>query len=226
VVTTTLDLELQEEVTRLTRRAVEAWERRGAGNAAVAVVDCASREVLAWAGSTGYFDDRHAGSIDYGRIPRSTGSTLKPFLYGLALERGIITPGTVVDDLQRGSGGLGNSDQRFLGPLLPRVALANSRNVPAARLLDRVGIEAGYALFRDLGLHDGGVPSRHYGVGMAIGGLPATLGQLVGLRRRHGPPNHPHARRPPSPAADVSPRRKPRVPVPGGGQDRHVLQLP
>src|SRR5438128_1003223 len=67
-----------------------------------------------------------------------------------------------------------------LEPLLPRVALANSRNVPAANLLDRIGLDDGYAFLRDLGLHDGDQPGRHWGLGLAIGAMPTTLERLVG----------------------------------------------
>src|SRR5439155_399543 len=110
---------------------------------------------VAWVGSAGYFDARHAGAYDYAGVPRSPGSTLKPFLYALALERGAITPATILDDILRTPGDITNADEAFLGPLLPRVALANSRNVPAANLLDRIGLDDGYAFLRDLGLHDG-----------------------------------------------------------------------
>jgi penicillin-binding protein 1C len=179
VVVTTLDLGLQREVSAITLDAVARWESQGAGNAAVVVLDRTTREVLAWVGSTDYFDDHHAGAIDYARVPRSPGSTLKPFFYALALERGTISPATVLDDLRRGAGGIGNSDERFLGPLLPRAALANSRNVPAANLLARVGLDVGYGFLGELGLHDGSVACDHWGLGLAIGGMPVTLEQLV-----------------------------------------------
>ncbi len=179
VVTTTLDLDLQREVSWMVFQRLWQWQDRGAGNAAVIVLDRETREVLAWVGSAGYFDDARAGAIDYARVPRSSGSTLKPFLYAQALERGTLTPATVLDDLGRGAGGIGNADGRFLGPLLPRVALANSRNVPAADLLARLGLDQGYGFFRRLGLHDDAVPAHRYGLGLAIGGLPVTLEQLV-----------------------------------------------
>ena len=179
VVTTTLDLELQKEVSWRIFQRLGEWQGRGAGNAAVVVLDRESREVLAWAGSAGYFDDQRAGAIDYLRVPRSPGSTLKPFFYAHALERGLITPATVLDDLERGAGGIGNADGRFLGPLLPRVALANSRNVPAANLLATIGLGEGYELLRRLGLHDGSAGVRRYGLGLALGGMPVTLEQLV-----------------------------------------------
>src|SRR6185369_9662426 len=78
-----------------------------------------------------------------------------------------------------GPGGITNADDLFLGPLLPRVALANSRNVPAVDLLSRLGLDQGYALFRDLGLTDGALPAKHYGLGIAIGGLPVTLEEMM-----------------------------------------------
>src|SRR6185312_14764290 len=175
----TLDLDLQRQVSGLTDRAVRAWADRGAGNAAAIVIDLPSREVRAWVGSAGYFDPGTSGAIDYTRIRRSAGSALKPFLYALALDCGVIRPSTVLDDLERGPGGITNADDLFLGPLLPRVALANSRNVPAVDLLARLGMEQGYGLFRDLGLTDGSIPSEHYGLGLAIGGLPVTLEEMV-----------------------------------------------
>ncbi len=179
VVSTTLDLDLQREVAWWVFERLSGWHSRGAGNAAVVVLDRESCEVLAWVGSGGYFDDRRAGAIDYARVARSPGSTLKPFLYAQALERGVITPSTVLDDLARGAGGIGNADGRFLGPLLPRVALANSRNVPVADLLARLGLDEGYAFLHRLGLHDHRQPPDRYGLGLALGGLPVTLEQLV-----------------------------------------------
>ena len=179
LVHTTLDLEMQAEVEWIAYKAIQAWEGQGAGNAAVLVVDRETNDVRAYVGSTGYFDADHAGAIDYTAVPRSPGSTLKPFFYALALERGVVTPASVLDDLDRGAGGIGNADDLFLGPMLPRVALASSRNVPAADLVAALGVGEAYGFLRDLGLHDGREPARRFGLGLSIGGLPVTLEQLV-----------------------------------------------
>lgn len=179
VLAAALDLEQQERLQRMAAEAVAYWDSSGAGNAAVVLVERGSWEVRAAVGSTDYFDRGHAGAFDYTRLPRSPGSTLKPFLFALALERNVITPATILDDLRRAPGGIANSDDRFLGPLLPRVALANSRNVPAANLLARVGTSTGYELFRQLGLHDGGMAPRSLGLGMVLGGMPVSLERLV-----------------------------------------------
>jgi penicillin-binding protein 1C len=179
ILRTTLDLELQRDASAMTWRALREWRNRGAGNASLIVLDLSRHEVLAWVGSAAYFDAEDHGAIDYARVRRSAGSTLKPFLYAMALERGVIGPTTLMDDLERGPGGVANADDAFMGPLLPRVALANSRNVPAVLLLGRIGLDQGFGLFRELGLTDGAVPARHYGLGMAIGGLPVTLEELA-----------------------------------------------
>ncbi len=179
LVTATLDLDLQREVEGLAFRTVRDSADRGAGNAAVLVVDRERWEVVAAVSSTGYFDADHAGAIDYLRLARSPGSALKPFLFASALERGTITPAMILDDLEPGPAGILNSDARFLGPMLPRVALANSRNVPAVALLARLGLDEAYGLLGELGLHHYEQPAKRYGLGLAIGSLPVTLERLV-----------------------------------------------
>ncbi len=175
---TTLDLELQKQVADMAQRALQGWQADGAEQTAVIVTDRASAEILVWLGSGDYFSPT-SGAIDYAQAWRSPGSTLKPFIYAHALERGQITPGAILADLPAGVVGIRNADRRFLGPLLPRQALANSRNVPAARLLQSVGIDDTYLFLQHLGLHRNERPARYYGLGMAVGALPTTLEHLV-----------------------------------------------
>ncbi|MCG8461744.1 MAG: transglycosylase domain-containing protein, partial [Holophagales bacterium] len=184
----TLDLDVQEEVGWRAARRLEEWRRRGAGNAAVIVVDLQGRsgpEVRAAVGSAGYFEPSHAGAIDYTRVPRSSGSTLKPFFYAHALDMGVIDATTVLDDLARGAGGIANADGRFFGPLLPRFALAASRNVPAADLLARLGLQEGWQLLGRLGLHQGGSHrdgagrAERHGLGLTIGSLAVSAEDLA-----------------------------------------------
>jgi len=177
---TSLDLSLQNQLVTMTDSILEQrWRKKGAGNAAVIVLDKNSSEVLAWVGSGDYFDDRYAGSIDYTQVKRSSGSTLKPFTFALALEQGHITPATVLADIPVSGVPVRNSDAHFLGPLLPRQALANSRNVPAYNLVRTIGMNDNYALLQQLGLHQSEMPASHYGLGIALGALPVSLENLV-----------------------------------------------
>ncbi|MDG1479388.1 MAG: transglycosylase domain-containing protein [Myxococcota bacterium] len=180
----TLDLDLQREVQESLRAGLLEWRKKGAGNGAVMVVSVPQEPgegfaVRAAVGSADWHDDAWAGAIDYTTTPRYPGSTIKPFLYALALDRGDITPATVLEDLQRGPEGLDNADHRYLGPLLPRQALAGSRNIPAVHLLQRIGLDAGYDFLRQLGLHNDEHPADHWGLSMAIGGFPVTLEALT-----------------------------------------------
>ncbi|SED73919.1 penicillin-binding protein 1C [Rhizobiales bacterium GAS188] len=175
---TTLDLDTQTKVTRLARSFLASWRGLGAEQVAVLVVKRGSGEVIADLGSNDY-GDRRAGAIDFSRRPRSPGSTLKPFIYALALEHGVIRPTDVLADLPEGSAGINNADGHFLGPMLPRQALANSRNVPATNLLRSTGLDTTFRFLHTLGLHDIEVSPDSFGLSMAIGSLPTTLEKLV-----------------------------------------------
>jgi penicillin-binding protein 1C len=174
-----LDLNLQRRLTSLTSSMLSQWRPYGAGNAALIVVDRRDNSVLSWIGSDDYFNHTSSGAIDYARVKRSSGSTLKPFLYALGLDRGNISAATLLDDIPASGLALRNSDLRHLGPILPRQALANSRNVPLAQVVKLVGLDAGYNFLQNLNLHQAELPARHYGLGLALGALPVSLEDLV-----------------------------------------------
>lgn len=179
LVQSSIDLGLQDSFVELSRRMLDGWRGKGAGNVGLIVLDKHSNQVLAWVGSDDYFDDANNGAIDYTQIKRSSGSVLKPFIYALALERGAINANTVIDDLPMETYPFRNSDNRFLGPMLPRQALCNSRNIPAIRVLNKVGLDETYGLFGQLDLHQHELPAVHFGQGMALGSLPVRLEDVV-----------------------------------------------
>ena len=174
----TIDLDIQRGVTTLARRYLAIWRGQGAEQAAVMVVERGTGAVLADLGSSDYADS-HAGALDFTQVQRSPGSTLKPFVYALALDRGVIKPSDILPDLPEGASGVSNADGHFLGPMLPRQALANSRNVPAINLIRSVGLETSFRFLRGLGLHDLDAPADSFGAAMAIGALPTTLERLA-----------------------------------------------
>ncbi|MGA8171361.1 MAG: penicillin-binding transpeptidase domain-containing protein, partial [Methylocystis sp.] len=183
-----VDLGVEEDVARLARRYLNGFRGAGARQVAVMVAERGSNSILAEVGSARYVgagssggarNIGDAGAFDFTRVTRSPGSTLKPFVYALAFERGALKASDILADVPEGASGINNADGVFLGPMSPRQALANSRNVPAANLLRRVGIEANFHFLHELGLHDLEAPPESFGVSMAIGSLPTKLENLM-----------------------------------------------
>ncbi len=169
---TSIDLDRQTETQALLARHVERLRPRGELNAAAVVVELPSGRVRAAVGSTNWHDAAHDGAVDYTRTRRGAGSTLKPFLYATALDRGVIAPNLPLDDLPRPGDDVANADHRFLGPMLPGAALANSRNVPAVDLIERLGVPAFDSTLRDLDLYGDATLAERYGTGLALGAAP------------------------------------------------------
>ena len=111
--------------------------------AAILVVDNRTGEVRAHVGGTGYFDTLRAGQMDLANALRSPGSTLKPFIYGLAFEDGLVHPETLIDDraVRYGAYAPENFDDSFHGTVTVRTALQQSLNVPALQILNAIGAD-------------------------------------------------------------------------------------
>ena len=174
----TIDMAVERDALRLARRYLANFRGRGARQVAVMVVERGTNAVIADVGSSDYHDPQ-AGAFDFTRVRRSPGSTLKPFIYALAFERGVLKTTDLLNDIPEGASGVSNADGLYLGPLMPRQALANSRNVPATNLLRRVGLEANFNFLRELGLHDLETPAESFGISMAIGALPTRLEDVM-----------------------------------------------
>ena len=180
---TTLDLKVQDTLRAALRRELPKLLRWEAGNSAAMVVDARNGEVLAYVGSYDYFDKR-GGAIDCARLPRSTGSLLKPFIYALGMEWQGFTAATVLTDLGfdfgkgRHSFVPENFDHKFMGPVLYKNALANSRNIPAVQVLKAVGVDMFYRMCIALGLTPDDGKAGIYGLGLSIGGLYCSLQQV------------------------------------------------
>jgi len=176
--TTTIARDIQRNVEATTKQYLERWKKAGAEQIAAVVVNVESGEVLAWVGSTGYFQTG-TGAIDFALTERSPGSALKPFIYALALDRGAIAPETKLLDTAYSAGTIANSDRSFLGVMTPRRALANSRNVPAANLTKAVGLDETFLYLRLLGINQAEKPAAYYGLSLSVGALPTTLDKLT-----------------------------------------------
>jgi penicillin-binding protein 1C len=156
---------------------------------AVIAIDNESGDVLARVGSADYFDERRAGQVDMTRAVRSPGSTLKPFIYGLAFEDGFVHPESLIDDrpIRFGSYAPENFDMTFQGTVPVRKALQLSLNVPAIALLDRVGSSRLSSRLKQAGGNLVLPKDEAPGLAMGLGGVGITLQDLtqlyVGLAR-------------------------------------------
>jgi penicillin-binding protein 1C len=181
VIRLTLDSGLQRNLEALARdRAAALGPNVSIG---IVAVDNASGDVLARVGSPDYFDDKRAGQVDMTRAVRSPGSTLKPFIYGLAFEDGFVHPESLIDDrpIRFGSYAPENFDMTFQGTVPVRKALQLSLNVPAIALLDRVGSSRLSSRLKQAGVNLVLPKDETPGLAMGLGGVGVTLQDLVQL---------------------------------------------
>ena len=188
--TTTLDLRLQQLLERRLREYLAPRQSQGVRNAAVLVVDVRDMGVKALIGSANYFDASLQGQVDGTRARRSPGSTLKPLLYALAMDQGLIHPLSILKDAPTHFGPYApeNNDGSFAGPLTAHDALIRSRNVPAVGLASRLTNPSLYRFLKSAGLW---LPKseRHYGLALTLGGgevSPQELATLYALLANGG----------------------------------------
>lgn len=180
VVQTTLDLPLQERVEQAVRAHLSEMAPHHLRQAGVVVMDSASGAVRAMVGSADYFDARRNGQINITTTPRHPGSSLKPFVYGLALELGDTPASIAMDVLDVPSAyRTRNADGRQHGPVRYRVALGSSYNLAAVHVAERVGIGRLLERLRDMGLTTLDQPADHYGPALALGAGPVRLLDLA-----------------------------------------------
>jgi penicillin-binding protein 1C len=182
-VRTSLDRDLQQALESEVRHTVDVLRHRGVVHAAAVVLDNASGEVLAWIGSPDFWAPA-GGQTDMVISARQPGSALKPFLYGLALDRGY-TAASVLPDIPKsyatatGSYTPRNYDRRFRGPVRAREALASSYNVPAVELAAHIGTGSLLHTLRLAGFESLQRDAEHYGLGLALGNGDVTLIELA-----------------------------------------------
>src|SRR5437867_9003550 len=181
IIALTLDSSLQKVLEALARdRAIALGPNV---SVAIIAVENESGDVLARVGSPDYFDERRAGQVDMTRAVRSPGSTLKPFIYGLAFEDGFVHPESLIDDrpIRFGSYAPENFDMTFQGTVPVRKALQLSLNVPAIALLDRVGASRLSSRLKQAGASLVLPKDEAPGLAMGLGGVGVTLQDLAQL---------------------------------------------
>jgi len=174
--TTTLDADIQ----LLCENAVASAAERGGYSASAVVVRVATGDVVAMAVSGDYFRDKD-GQVNTAVAPRPAGSTLKPFLVALAMERGLVTPETRLLDAPAAFRGYrpANFDGKYRGPVTVRDALVLSLNVPFVKLLDEIGVGDFAECLGAYGFGHVAENADGCGLGMAIGNVEVSLLELV-----------------------------------------------
>jgi penicillin-binding protein 1C len=186
-VRTSLDVELQRELEGEVRHTVDVLRDRNVEHAAAVVLDNESGEVLAWVGSPDFWAAKD-GQTDMVVSARQPGSALKPFLYGVALDRGF-TAASVLPDVPKsyatasGSYQPRNYDRRFRGPTRMREALASSYNVPAVEVASSLGTATLLQTLRLAGFESLRRDADYYGLGLALGNGDVTLIELANAYR-------------------------------------------
>lgn len=181
-VTTTLDLDFQHVLERQVDHYVERNSGRGIRNVAAILVDTRDMGVKAMVGSADYANADIQGQVNGTLAKRSPGSTLKPFIYALGFDQGVLHPQTVLRDVPTAFGPYApeNFDGHFLGPVTATEALVRSRNIPAVWVASQLQQPSFYQFLRDAGISRM-ASEKHYGLALVLGGGEVTMQELAGL---------------------------------------------
>jgi penicillin-binding protein 1C len=208
VLRTTLDLDLQQLAERQVAIHVQHNADRGVRNAVALLVDTRDMGIKALVGSADYSDAGIAGQVNGALAKRSPGSALKPFIYALGFDQGVLHPQTVLRDVPTSFGPFTpeNFDGRFLGPVTATDALVRSRNIPAVYVASKLINPSFYQFLKDAGISRM-ADEDYYGLALVLGGgevtpeelaklyaMLANRGSLAPLRRRADDPRAPGAR--------------------------------
>ena len=184
---TTIDVRVQETALRILREYLDASlagvvSHGLPSTGAIVVMDTQSRQVLAMVGSHDFFDREASGQINGTLAPRSPGSALKPFVYALAMEQGLITPETLLFDVPVTYAGYEpvNYDGKYSGYVTSRQALARSLNVPAVNLNAHLKNYTLHTFLKQAGISTL-AQAKKYGLSMVLGGCEVNLLELTTL---------------------------------------------
>jgi len=182
---TTLDLDLQKTIEEIVTQELGTLEEKNVTSASVVVLDAENGEVLAMVGSADYYDKSHGGAYNATLALRQPGSTLKPFTYALTLSRGDTAATTVADIEARFFTQEGNPyiprnyDYGFHGLVRYREALANSYNIAAVKVLEKVGVPNLLRFLREAGITTLDKEPEHYGLALTLGDGEVKLLELA-----------------------------------------------
>jgi penicillin-binding protein 1C len=182
VVTATLDLDLQRMLERQIALYVKRRASSGIVNAAAILVDTRDMGIKAMVGSADYRNAAIQGQVNGTLAKRSPGSALKPFIYALGFDQGVLHPQTVLRDVPTAFGPYTpeNFDGNFLGPITATQALIRSRNIPAVWVASQLHQPSLYDFLQQAGVSRM-ASEQHYGLSLVLGGGEVSVQELAGL---------------------------------------------
>jgi penicillin-binding protein 1C len=180
---TSIDSVVQARAQNIVQQHMGSLHGQGIHNASVVVLDTATRELRALIGSADYFARQYEGANNGATALRSPGSTLKPFLYGLAIDEGLVAEKTQLADIPFSVAGYSpqNYAKTFRGQVTVREALVDSLNVVTVRLSQQLGIDKLYQLLKQGGISSLQQPAEYYGLPLVLGGAEISLLELTNL---------------------------------------------
>jgi penicillin-binding protein 1C len=180
---TTLDLNMQLKLEKLVSDYSQAQQTHGIRNAACMVIDNRTHEVVAYVGSADFHNAGDGGQVDGIRAIRQPGSTLKPLLYGLCIDNGIMTPKTMMYDVPININGYTpeNFDEKFNGYVTMEYALSNSLNIPAVKSLNDLGKERLISKLVQTDFKQIKKDQNKLGLSLILGGCGVTLEEMTAM---------------------------------------------
>ncbi len=179
-ITTSIQRSLQQQLNLLAERHYQQLKSNEIHNLAILVLDVESRKVLGYVGNSPS-GKAHGNYVDIINKNRSTGSTLKPFLFASLLDEGQVLPHSLVEDVPTVINGYNpqNFDKKHVGAVPVSRALSRSLNVPAVRLLREYGLQKFYNKLHKMQLKSLDKPSSYYGLSLILGGAESSLWEVT-----------------------------------------------
>jgi 1A family penicillin-binding protein len=185
-VTTSLDASLQKSANKAVDKQMNFIQRNGGSNASVVAIDPTSGELRALVGSADY-ENADFGKVNMATTARQPGSSIKPLYYAEAMQRGIISPATILQDKATNFGGYQpqNADRRFRGDITVRNAISQSLNIPSVEVMQKLGVSNAVDAFKRMGLSTVN-DSTDYGLSLALGSAEAKLTDMTNVYAAFG----------------------------------------
>ena len=183
LIKTNLDIKIQSEVEEITMNYMRRMQQRSIRNASVFIIDNKTGNVICYLGSADFNNSIDGGQVDGVKAIRQPGSTLKPLIYGLAIDKGWITPKTVMTDVSVNFEGYRpeNFDRKFNGYVTAEQALSNSLNIPAVKLLARLTPDTLTKHLIEMDFKQVKKDEKQLGLSMALGGCGVRLEELTNM---------------------------------------------